>query len=83
MLVDVDNGPSFLVHEDNDRLYSASVLGAALRQVAPGGTLAIWTAQREPALLTTLSDLAPTEEVILAVEREGRSLEYALYLARP
>lgn len=83
VLVDVDNGPSFLVHEDNDRLYSASVLGAALRQVAPGGTLAIWAAQREPALLTTLSDLAPTEEVILAVEREGRSLEYALYLARP
>ncbi len=83
VLLDVDNGPSFLVHEGNERLYSAEALRQALSVVAKGGTLAVWAAQREPGLLTTLGELAPTEEVVLSVEREGRTLEYALYLARP
>lgn len=82
VLLDVDNGPSFLVHAGNERLYSADALRDALAQVAPGGVLAIWAAQREPALLTTLQELTPTEEVVLDVEREGRRLEYAFYLAR-
>lgn len=83
VLLDVDNGPSFLVHEGNERLYSAAALETALGVVAQDGALAVWAAQREPGLLAALSDLAPTEEVLLPVEREGRTLEYALYLARP
>lgn len=82
VLLDVDNGPSFLVHEGNERLYRAEALRAALSRVAPGGVLAIWAAQREPALLDTLESLSPTDEVLLEVEREGRRLEYALYLTR-
>lgn len=83
VLLDVDNGPSFLVHEGNERLYSAPALRQALSVVAKGGALAVWAAQREPQLLATLGGLAPTEEVVLSVEREGRTLEYALYLTRP
>lgn len=82
VLLDVDNGPSFLVHEGNERLYAAPALRAALEAVATGGLLAVWAAQREPDLHATLADLAPTEEVLLPVERDGRTLEYALYLAR-
>ena len=82
VLLDVDNGPSFLVHQDNERLYSPPVLTTALSAVAAGGVLAIWAAQREPELLGTLEALGPTEEVLLPVEREGRTLEYALYLTR-
>lgn len=83
LLLDVDNGPSFLVHEGNAGLYSMRGLADAVRRVAPGGSLAIWAAQREPELLTTLEGLAPTTEVLLPVEREGRTLEYALYVTRP
>lgn len=82
VLLDVDNGPSFLVHEANERLYCTDMLRATLATVRPGGVLAIWAAQREPALHATLEGLAPTEEVVLEVQREGRRLEYALYLAR-
>lgn len=82
VLLDVDNGPSFLVHQDNERLYSAPALATALSAVAAGGVLAIWAAQREPELLATLEGLGPTEEVLLPVAREGRTLEYALYLTR-
>lgn len=83
VLLDVDNGPSFLVHAGNERIYSPEALRGALDQVSPGGTLAIWAAQPEPDLLAALSTLAPTEEVLLEVEREGRTLTYALYLTRP
>ncbi|GAA8850411.1 hypothetical protein DUHN55_33760 [Helicobacter pylori] len=83
VLLDVDNGPSFLVHEGNQRIYSPDALRAALDQVSPGGTLAIWAAQREPELLAALQPLGTTEEVLLDVEREGRTLTYALYLTRP
>ncbi len=83
VLLDVDNGPSFLVHADNERIYSPESLTAILSQVAKGGALAIWAAQREPDLLDTLRGLATTEEVVLPVKRQGRSLEYALYIARP
>lgn len=83
VLLDVDNGPSFLVHAGNERLYSEDRLAAALSVVASGGTLAIWAAQREPALRETLESLAPTEEILLTAEREGRRLEYALYVTRP
>lgn len=82
VLLDVDNGPSFLVHQGNGWLYSAAALSSALATVAPGGVLAIWSAQPEPNLLATLADLAPTEEILLPVVRQGRSLEYALYLTR-
>ncbi len=80
VVLDVDNGPSFLLHEGNDRIHSAPALRAASTRVTKGGALAIWAAQREPALLATLSDLGPTQEILLPVERGGRTLEYALYV---
>ena len=72
-----------LVHAGNERIYSPEALRSALDQVSPGGTLAIWAAQPEPELLTALQPLGTTEEVLLDVEREGRTLTYALYLTRP
>lgn len=83
VLLDVDNGPSFLLHPGNARIYTADALAAALRQVSPGGALAVWAAQPEPELLATLSGLAPTQEIPFVVERERRELDYAIYLARP
>lgn len=83
VLLDVDNGPGFLVHPANSRLYTAGSLRSALGRVAPGGALAVWAAQREPDLLATLADLAPTQETTVTVAREGRELEYAIYVARP
>lgn len=83
ILLDVDNGPSFLIHQGNERLYSPAVLSAAAARVTQGGALAIWAAQREPALHARLSEIAPTMEIRKPVERGGRTLEYALYLTHP
>ena len=42
-LLDVDNGPRFLVHEGNARIYEEGFLGEARRILRPGGALAIWS----------------------------------------
>lgn len=86
ILLDVDNGPSFLVHQHNAGLYAETSLRAMLRRVAPGGILAIWAAQLEPGLLARLTLLAAgdpgvtVEERVLPIEREGRSFDYAIYV---
>ena len=83
VLLDVDNGPDFLVHEANDAVYAAPFLAAALARLRPGGVLAVWSASPSAALLAVLAGLAPgAEEVLHDVRREGRAFTYATYLAR-
>lgn len=86
VLLDVDNGPGFLVHAANAPLYEPTGLAAARGVLAPGGLLAVWSSHRSPELVGALSQVArredDVEEVVLPVHREGRSFEYALYLLR-
>jgi spermidine synthase len=46
--LDVDNGPGWLAHERNARLYDAEGLARLRGWLAPGGVLAVWSAQAEP-----------------------------------
>ena len=55
ILLDVDNGPNFLVHESNARLYEPEFLGQARRILRPGGSLAIWSMDDAPGLQQTMS----------------------------
>ncbi|GHE07734.1 spermidine synthase [Klenkia taihuensis] len=85
VLLDVDNGPDFLVHGSNAGLYGARGLARALGALRPGGVLAIWSADPSPALLGRLAALpgvTDAEQLVLPVEREGRVFEYAVLLAR-
>lgn len=87
VLLDVDNGPAFLVHPANEALYRVPMLAAARDCLAPGGLLVVWSSHVAPDLLGHLEDVAgPGDRVAertLAVHRGGRSLTYALYsLAR-
>src|SRR5688500_11901234 len=54
ILLDVDNGPDALVHEQNRRIYAFNGLRAAKAALAPGGVLAIWSAGRDPAFTRRL-----------------------------
>jgi spermidine synthase len=46
--LDVDNGPEWTVTVDNAALYGESGLSAVDRRLAPGGTVAVWSANRAP-----------------------------------
>jgi spermidine synthase len=47
--LDVDNGPEWTVTVDNAALYGEAGLSAVDRRLAPGGTVAVWSAGRAPA----------------------------------
>jgi spermidine synthase len=83
VLLDVDNGPDFLVRDANAAVYQTSALRDMARVLAPHGMLAIWSAAASPALASTLAALVgPGEEVVRTVGREGRTVTYHVYLAR-
>lgn len=82
VLLDVDNGPDFLVHDGNDALYDVPFLRLAATRLRPGGVLAVWSASPSPRVRSALEEvLGSCDEVLHRVEREGRTFTYALYLA--
>jgi spermidine synthase len=83
LLLDVDNGPGFLVHPGNTRVYAAPFLTAAARVLRPGGVLGVWSAEASAELALVLERICGScEEVLLDVDRDGRTFTYAVYLAR-
>lgn len=83
VLLDVDNGPGFLIHERNTEVYRGQFLAAAVRALVPGGMVAFWSADPSPELAEELAAVADaTEAVTLDVERDGRAFTYTVYLGR-
>ena len=82
LLLDVDNGPGFLVHAGNTRVYSPPFLIAAARTLRRGGVLGVWSADPAPDLALALERACGAcDEVLLDVSRDGRRFTYAVYLA--
>lgn len=83
VLLDVDNGPGFLVHPGNADLWTPDGLASALRALNPGGVLGLWSATPAPAVLAALRALAgPGDragETVVPGRREGRSTAHVLY----
>jgi spermidine synthase len=80
ILLDVDNGPDFLIHQENARVYESDLLRAAAARLEPGGTLAIWCQGPAAQLAASLRHLGGrVEGRFVEVVREGRWLEYAIY----
>ncbi|WP_162606115.1 spermidine synthase [Jiangella aurantiaca] len=83
ILLDVDNGPHFLVHQDNAEVYQRPLLTVAARALRPGGMLAVWSATPAPVLAGVLADaVGDVEQVMRTVQRESRDVEYHVYVAR-
>lgn len=82
ILLDVDNGPGFLVRPENAELYAGAGLRAAAASLGPGGILAIWSSHRAPALHRALESLGvgAVAEVVREVRRDGRGFDYVIYL---
>ena len=83
VLLDVDNGPGYLVHEQNASLYAPAFLTAAGAALRPGGVLVIWSADEAPELEASLRDVfgnveARSHDVLL----QDRDEHYWLYVAR-
>jgi hypothetical protein len=55
VLMDVDNGPSFLILEGNAPLYTSKGLGRVRRALAGGGVLGVWSNQPDDLLSVNLT----------------------------
>ena len=83
VLLDVDNGPGYLVHGINAALYEEPFLGLTRRVLRTGGALAIWSAAEEPGLERMLKEVYDdVEPLSYAVDLQGREETYWLYVAR-
>jgi spermidine synthase len=83
ILLDVDNGPDALVHEQNRRIYSFAGLRAAKAALAPGGVLAIWSAARDPAFTRRLEKAGfAVEEVEVRARPNNKGPRHLIWFAR-
>jgi spermidine synthase len=82
-LLDVDNGPDFLVYEGNAAIYQQAFLAQVRGVLGPGGALAIWSAAPSEALQRTMAGVfGACEANAHPVVLQGRDETYWLYLSR-
>ena len=83
VLLDVDNGPGYLVHDANAGIYKRDFITSAKRIVNPGGALVVWSANPAPALATAMERVfGNCTEHRYDVLLQERPEQYLLYLSR-
>ncbi len=83
VLLDVDNGPSFLVHESNARIYEKDFLQEVRRILRPGGALVIWSMDAAPELQVVMAaTFDETDAQPQPVRLQDRDEEYWLLIGR-
>lgn len=83
VLLDVDNGPGYLVHETNAALYDAPFLRTVRAVLRPGGAVVVWSATESLALATVLGEVYDASETsALSVWLQGRDEQYWLHVGR-
>ena len=82
ILLDVDNGPDGLTRAGNDGLYSAVGLAAAKAALVPGGILAVWSADDDPAFTRRLNANGFAANPTRARARSnGKGAQHTIWLA--
>lgn len=81
ILLDVDNGPSWLAHENNARLYTHEALERWSALLTPGGSFAVWSAQPEPEFLERMRTVfsRAEETAIRAANHKDEWVEHFIY----
>ena len=79
--LDTDNGPAWLVRDDNAGLYTEAGVRLARDAVRPGGAVVFWSPDRyegfECLLATAFDDVVPMPAVDVV---QGRAHEYTMYV---
>ena len=83
VLLDVDNGPGFLVYDDNEAIYQREFLQQTKACLRPGGAVVIWSAAESPTLQAELQEVfGDAVAVPYDVTLQSRDEHYWIYLAR-
>jgi spermidine synthase len=80
LLLDVDNGPDFLVYNENSALYESDFLAECRRRLAPGGVVTVWSSSASGALEAAMREAFGGCEVRpVPVALQGRAETYYVY----
>jgi spermidine synthase len=80
ILLDVDNGPDFLVYNENSAIYTSGFLTTCRAKLRTAGVLTIWSSSASPALESAVTavfgacDIKP-----VPVQLQGRDELYYVY----
>jgi spermidine synthase len=81
ILLDVDNGPSFTIQPDNDRLYDREGLTLIHEALKPGGRVAFWSADPERGFLKKLRKAGfSAEEVSARAHKNAKRAIHRIYI---
>ncbi len=82
IVLDVDNGPDFLVYDANAAVYESPFLTTCRAALTPNGRLAVWSADSSPALTATLDAVfGSSTELVHPVTLQSRATTYHVFLA--
>jgi spermidine synthase len=83
IILDVDNGPTWLTLESNQGLYERPTLARMKDLLTEGGVLTVWAAERCPDFQKRLGEVfGQAEEIIIQeTDRRGRPMDYFIYRA--
>ncbi len=82
LLLDIDNGPAALTTARNGRMYQNVGLENAHRALSPGGRLAVWSVDDDPAFTRRLEKIGFAVEVKRTRAHHGSGGHRVIFLAR-
>jgi len=82
IVLDVDNGPEGLMRKDNDDLYDAYGLTETQAALRPGGVLAVWSVDPNPAFARRLRAAGfAVEELRVHANGKGGGARHVIWMA--
>ena len=77
IVLDVDNGPDFLVHDDNAAVYGQEFAEVCASRLRPGGHLCVWSMAPSPSLTASLgAAFTNVHEEAMEVKLQERDESY-------
>ena len=82
--IDIDNGPDWIVRQENRRVYSLSMLNSLKTRLKPRGKLAVWSHAPNRSYERALQEVFEDVDLVQAQDHDpsGRVLESAIYVAQ-
>ena len=82
ILLDVDNGPEGLTHQENDNLYTIEGLQAAHQALRAKGILAVWSASPSKKFVTLLKQAKFSVDERKVRAHNGKGAHHIIWLAK-